>query len=209
MQVNGGSPQTIPWYTASGQQNIAPHPLNLRQQSQVINEYIMKMKQFGCIPGVRGEAWLVAPSAPGEPYLAISWGSLSRAFYAAHLEDPDNVLLQVSAKRGLTGAIVFESGLPDDCVEWLRDWHNQWHSGSGVSFCQTLQLCPKVDAQWSAHADAMGWTWRGGGTDGTSSFEARRWSFVDAEFNGSLKSKNFMESCLRLWGNLRDLNIFE
>jgi hypothetical protein len=78
-----------------------------------------------------------------------------------------------------------------------------------VTFVQTLQLCPQVQAKWSAHADAMGWTWRGCGSDSGTSFEARRWNFVESEYKGSFESKNYMEACIRLWGNLRDLGIFQ
>ena len=86
--------------------NIIRHPLNSRQQSSVRLAYVASCKARGVVEGVRDEAWLMQPSPSDSiqgktPYLALSYGSLSEAFYQACCDSPDNDNLMVSVKKGL------------------------------------------------------------------------------------------------------------
>ncbi len=151
----------------------------MRHQEQVLRQYVTTAKAYGNVPGVRGDPWLVAPRKEGDPFLAITFGTLSRALYLAREEDPENPLIQESFRRGLKGCMIFEPDIPNDVVIWLRDWHNSWHSGSGVTFLELLQRIPTIDASWSNYASDRGWTWRGSGT-GENSFEGKRFTYVKA-----------------------------
>ena len=103
--------------------NIIRHPLNSRQQSSVRLAYVASCKARGVVEGVRGEAWLMQPSPSDSiqektPYLALSYGSLSEAFYQACCDSPDNDNLMVSVKKGLEARILSQ-GTPPVVVRLL------------------------------------------------------------------------------------------
>eukprot|EP00969_Alexandrium_andersonii_P173788 7682723-Alexandrium_andersonii.AAC.1 len=100
-QLHNGDPVTTPLVKADGSPNIQAHPLNQRHQEQVLRQYVSSIKQYGNIPGVRGSPWLVAPEKDDGPFLAITYGTLSKAIFIAKQEDPSNPLVEESLRRGL------------------------------------------------------------------------------------------------------------
>ena len=69
----------------------------------------------------------------------ITWGTLSTAFYEAHVMAPDNENVVASLAEGLPNAAVYHSRTPADVIRFLRDYHNQFHNGSGYSVIELLQ----------------------------------------------------------------------
>ena len=131
--------------------SIIRHPLNNRQQKSVKSTYVQSVKQRGVCEGVRGEAWLLQPQpcdAGGQqaPYLALSYGSLSEAYYQALLDEPENQNLLVSLRRGLEVRLLHHR-TPPDVVRFLIHIHNGFHAGSGTSFCELVSLVPQVLCQ--------------------------------------------------------------
>jgi hypothetical protein len=65
---------TVPWFLPDGTKGIARHPLNQRNPVALRNSYILTIKEYGIISGVRGEPWLVENK--NGPLLAITFGTL-------------------------------------------------------------------------------------------------------------------------------------
>eukprot|EP00973_Karenia_brevis_P012703 1724253-Karenia_brevis.AAC.1 len=92
--VPGFKGVNIPWYdTVTNGENFAPHPDNMRCQSIVDDDYDDSILQFGVCSSARGKPFaLMSDTANGRPYLLITWGTLSRAFYRmarAHRQNPN------------------------------------------------------------------------------------------------------------------------
>ncbi len=77
------------------------------------------------------------------PYLAISYGSLSEAFFQACCDAPDNDNLMVSVKKGLEARILSHR-TPPAVVRLLINMHNRFHFGSGTSWVEIIQMVPDV-----------------------------------------------------------------
>ena len=131
--------------------NVVRHQLNSRQQSSVKAAYIASVKMRGVCEGVRGEAWLVQPEpntsigAQQNPFKALSFGSLSEAFFCALNDEPSNTNLIASLRRGLEARILHHS-TPNEVLRFLVHIHNSFHSGSGTSFCELISMVPQVSS---------------------------------------------------------------
>ncbi|CAE7226659.1 unnamed protein product [Symbiodinium sp. CCMP2456] len=78
--------KNLAWFIGDGEQKaIMRHPLNSRRQDQVLQVYKKSVQQRGIIKGVRGECWVRAPNPENNEtvYLALTFGTLTEAFYAA------------------------------------------------------------------------------------------------------------------------------
>ena len=64
--------------TDASQRMILRHPSNGRRQDQVLNEYVKSVQMRGIVPGVRGQAWLLAPDGEKNQhaYLALTFATL-------------------------------------------------------------------------------------------------------------------------------------
>ena len=119
----------MPFYQANQQRNIVRHAKNSRRQDTVVNEYVRSVQQKGIIRGVRGEAWLLAPSSELGAYEALTFGTLSDAFYIAMARD-DHLMypnLMHTAQYGLD-ALVLDHRTPDAILDFMS-------FGSGYVFC--------------------------------------------------------------------------
>ena len=129
--------------------SIVRHPMNNRQQRSGRATYVQSVKNRGVCEGVRGEAWLLQPLPQNDvgqqqsPYLALSYGSLSEAYYQALIDEPTNSNLIIRLKRGLEARLLHHRTLPD-VVHFLIHYHNNFHAGSGTSFCELVQMVPDV-----------------------------------------------------------------
>ena len=106
------------------------HPKNSRRQDKVLQNYVRSVQTRGVIPGVRGEAWLVAPSTESGCYLALTFGTLSDAFYAAYERDDRTNYpnLLATAQAGLD-AIVFDYRTPNSILDFMiLVWTQQCNS---------------------------------------------------------------------------------
>ena len=77
----------IPWFfkdeAGNEKQTIVVHPLNKRRHRGVDLFYMKSFLKKGVVKYVSGTPILVASGDEKPPYLAITWGSRSRAFYSA------------------------------------------------------------------------------------------------------------------------------
>ena len=207
-QLFGGRPQHVMFFDKDKRPLIVPHELNFRHQDQVERKYTNSLRRFGNVPGVRGEPWFQVSQGGGAPYKAITYSTLSRSMYRAVEEDPANPLIIASIERGLPNCILFDENMPDDCVGWLRDWHNSFHEGSSVSFLELLKLVKDAHADWVAHADASGLKTRSCGS-GENSYEARRYKFVTEQHPNKWDSRNHFEATLAVYNYLKDKSVYE
>ncbi|CAL1151058.1 unnamed protein product [Cladocopium goreaui] len=144
--------------------SIVRHPMNNRQQRSVKSTYVQSVKARGVCEGVRGEAWMIQPSPQSDvgqqqsPYLALSYGSLSEAFYQALIDEGSNPNLLMSLKRGLEVRLLHHR-TPPDVIRFLIHYHNGFHAGSGTSFCELVAMVPDVEAALSHWKQGNGINW--------------------------------------------------
>ena len=82
--------------------------------------------------------------------------------YIAHSRQPDNEMVKRSINAGLQHATLFKPETPTDVLEWLRDWHNEFHCGTGHTFLQLFAIIPTIEAAWRSHTIKEGITARHG-----------------------------------------------
>jgi len=115
--------KNLTWFIGDGEQkSILRHPLNSRRQEQVLQVYKKSVQARGIIKGVRGEAWVRAPNPENNEtaYLALTFGTLTEAFYAAWADaDRDTYPnLKLTHRAGLD-VIVYDHRAPDAVLEFL------------------------------------------------------------------------------------------
>ena len=151
---------TIPWYSADGRPNIERHEINQRKNDTVRAAYVQSIANNGLCDGVRGEPWMVAPQGwePGKavlvgPFRAITFGTLSTAVYdAAKMPDAEkNRYIQGTIEKGLQTCKILNPGTPKRVLQWLRDFHNSFHSGNSSTFTDEIQVALDAEAQWTLH----------------------------------------------------------
>ena len=132
--------------------NIQRSPYNSRQQDGVRAEYVKSVKLRGIVENVRGEAWLqqrpsevITATSDGKvaSYLALSFASLTEAFYCALQQEPQNKNLLLTLARGLECRIIHPRTPPSVC-RYLVNLHNRFHTGSSTSFVELLTIVPDV-----------------------------------------------------------------
>lgn len=64
------------WFLPDGSRNVVRHAVNNRTQTAVRNKYARGILKHGILEGCRGEAWLVEPASQGQPYQAVTFGTL-------------------------------------------------------------------------------------------------------------------------------------
>ena len=159
------------------------HPINNRSQQQVLRQYVASVKEVGNIPGVRGQPWgVLSDGGDGRPYLMLTYGTLSAAVYIAASEDPQNPNVQMSIRNGIPGATLLHPRTPRDVLEWLRDWHNSFHSGSAISFIEILDKIIEVKAEWQVHCMKNGITVNSCGKGGELQYGKAMWTWIEQRF---------------------------
>ena len=132
--------------------NIVRSIHNSRQQDGVRAEYVKSVKLRGIVENVRGEAWMQqhvpadgmsASDGKVAGYHALSFASLTEAFYTALNQDPSNQNLMLTLQRGLE-CRVLHARTPPAVLRYLVNLHNRFHTGSGTSFVELLTLVPEV-----------------------------------------------------------------
>eukprot|EP00969_Alexandrium_andersonii_P259015 11452528-Alexandrium_andersonii.AAC.1 len=129
---------TLPFFDKHEHRALFRHPRNQRLQTLVETNYKNSILDKGIMQGVRGTAWCTYSKGRTLPYLMVTYGTLSSAFYRAHTEQPYNANVVSTLNSGIAHAIVFHEDTPDDVLDFLKEEHNSYHTGAHTSFLETL-----------------------------------------------------------------------
>ena len=128
------------------------HKTNPRQHEGVKKQYILSVKTRGIVEDVRGGLWAVEAERVERngvlvtgPVQALTFGSLTEAFYQALVDEPSNQLLLTSLAKGLEARLI-SAKTPPSVLKCLVTFHNQFHAGAATSFVELVQMVP--DAAW-------------------------------------------------------------
>jgi hypothetical protein len=141
-----------------GAKRLVCHAENVRHHAQVIQQWANSICQFGFNGAVRGTPIAISPESgqPGGPLRLIAAASMSQACYLAFEKQPLNPVVQHTLKAGFAGVQKLKHDLPLVLLRWVRDFHNSFHGGAGVSFLEVMKAVMEADAGWSIHAHDMG-----------------------------------------------------
>lgn len=168
----------VPFFDEEGRQRMVPHPDNVRNHEQVIRKYVQSVLKNGIIECMRGDPIAVnSPSGQG-PIKMLSWGSLTRAFYRAHEQEPQHDNVQRTLQRGLRQVTILHARTPKDVTDFVRDFCNLWHHGANKNFVDCMSEAKKIEQGWQAHALTSGITARSCGR-GDDSYRSRQWRWID------------------------------
>ena len=141
--------------TESGSKLIVCHEENVRHQVSVIKRYVKSILRNGNCQDVRGIAISQASKGGDPPYRMITYGTFSRSIYQAAKDHPDHPMVKLTLEAGLK-MDVYSDKMPNDCVRYIRDYFNQFHSGSGTSFLEIFVNIHDMHNDWKGYADAHG-----------------------------------------------------
>jgi len=111
----------------------------------------------------------------------ISWGHFTTAVYRAHHAYPDNGQVVATVRGGLKGVTLFSARTPRDVLAWIRDLHNKYHRGSGITFIEVMRKSLEVEATWKIYKHENSITARSG--TGEDSYERAYWKWVSSEYS--------------------------
>ena len=131
---------------------ILCHPLNVRHQQVVIERYANSCIKFGNCQQVRGEAIACRSPSGGPPWLMITYGSFSRGVYLAHKRNGGNANVIATIEAGLM-LDEYHELMPDDVVNWLKFFYNNFHGGAGVSPLEMIVVVLATDAEFKVYAN--------------------------------------------------------
>ena len=203
----------VEWLLPSGGRAIIDRPINSRRHAVVDNTYAQSILTRGVVEGVRGEPWMLFSENQSMPLLAITWASLSRSFYFALETAPTNPFIVSSLRTGLRRVRRLHEKCPADVIEFLRDYHNQFHEGCRFSFVELLSSIPSMEEGWKAAKAKLGVTSRLGAgaslanTD-VMTYEKLYWQHIRSAHEGKVTSWKQYDSAkalvhvlvrLRLW----------
>eukprot|EP00959_Pyramimonas_sp_CCMP1952_P459685 9478640-Pyramimonas_sp.AAC.2 len=151
-----------------GRQLLEPHQLNRRHHAEAVNEAAHSIKEFGNLQDVRGKAIAIPSADPkvvGEdspllyPYRLITYGATTRGIYLSYERWPDNEMVKITVDNGLM-VEVLSYRTPDDVIEFLRDFFNQFHKGVGITFLELLKKVPAIASALRVYKEKLGVTHR-------------------------------------------------
>ncbi|CAK0868074.1 unnamed protein product, partial [Prorocentrum cordatum] len=200
------------FFDTAGRRLIAPHELNVRKNNIQIQRFKRSILKYGNIQGVRGGAIAVLSSAPGEsngapPWRMLTYGSVSRAVYLAVDENTTDPVQKKNVEATLSAGLVldeYESAMPIDCAEHIRDFYNAFHGGAGITFLEIIDKVETADSEWKAHAHANGITLgkQGRGDDGC----AKQLSdFLDKHYKEIYDTRELFMAARSLMNTLKKL----
>ena len=103
------------WLQPDGSHTFTNHPDNVRHQNCVVDDYEADCLQHGIVAEGRGAVMALMNDTPsGMPYLLITWGTLSRAFYNCVAKFPDHPMVLASLEAGLENVYIFHTRTPSD-----------------------------------------------------------------------------------------------
>ncbi|CAK0837893.1 unnamed protein product, partial [Prorocentrum cordatum] len=151
------------FFDPAGRRLIVPHELNVRKNNIQIQRFKRSILKYGNIQGVRGGAIAVLSSAPGEsngipPWRMLTYGSVSRAVYLAVDENTTDPVQKKNVEATLSAGLVldeYESAMPIDCVEHIRDFYNTFHGGVGITFLEIIDKVETADSEWKQLSDFL------------------------------------------------------
>jgi hypothetical protein len=201
----GSGVQDIGFYDDAGNELMIPDETNERHQSAVIRSWAQSVIKWGNIQMVRGAPVAVdsPPSKPGDtggaPFRMLTYNSLTRAMYMAAKMSPESPTVQRSLQIGLKSVQRLRHCTPTIVKTWVRDYHNQFHDGSGVSFLETLKSVLEIERAWLAECHSTGVQVRATGSAET--YEQLCIKYIQAQF--PMKVQSYLQyskvrSCLTI-----------
>jgi hypothetical protein len=144
----------IPWFNPAGLPSMMRHRLNARQQGVVKRRWVESIREKGIIGGVRGEPW--AQWSPGRmlPAHMLSFGGLVESAYECFQRHGAEANVQATKEAGLN-CLMFDERMPDEVGQWLVQYHNLFHGGSGYGFDELLKTVEDIDKHVSFHSVAI------------------------------------------------------
>eukprot|EP00971_Amphidinium_carterae_P325981 6456573-Amphidinium_carterae.1 len=67
-------------------------------------------------------------------------------------------MLQASVEKGLPGCRILHPNTPNNVLQWLRDYHNQFHGGHSRTPSELLLHVDTMEEAWSAQRTVIGIT---------------------------------------------------
>ena len=183
--MHGGAPQKLRYYSSDGRILLSRHPLNKRKHDVVMKQYMAGIVKHGILPGVRGTAIAIpkhtssaGDEGTAQQYFLLGHATLAKALYAAHAEQPTNEQVMQSIAHGLPGALVLTPKTPRDVLLWLKEKHNEFHQGAGMSVTELFEKAEAASQAWSQHCQEHKLSVRGCPPTGPTSYARLYDSFV-------------------------------
>eukprot|EP00959_Pyramimonas_sp_CCMP1952_P366242 7670463-Pyramimonas_sp.AAC.1 len=172
------------FFDSNNQPIFTRHKLNNRNFAAHRENLVRRILKQGLMEGVRGEAWAV-PEKPDTTMgnlsdsrmMLLSHATLTEAVYEAHRRKPSNRYVKTTLQLGLQ-IKVFQGRTPKYICEYLKEIHNEFHSGAQTSFLEKYDNAKETEIDWAKHCKSKGIQARSLPTKGPNTYRKTYWKWM-------------------------------
>eukprot|EP00959_Pyramimonas_sp_CCMP1952_P306495 6414576-Pyramimonas_sp.AAC.1 len=155
--------------------------MNNRNFAAYRENLVRKILKKGLMEGVRGEAWAI-PSEKSTGVVNIerhqlhllSHATLAEAVYEACRRKHTNRYVKTTLENGLK-VKVFHPRSPAFICEYLKEIHNEFHTGAQTSYLEKYDTCKDIEIEWAKNCKDKGIVARNLPTKGPNTYRKQYW----------------------------------
>lgn len=133
--------------------NIVTHSLNKRNQKMKERRFAGSIIRRGLAQSARGDPVMVYNKDRKPPHGAITFGSLTNAFFLAKSWRPLHPNVLDAVKRGLEAVVMLHEDMPPVIIRWVINFFNSFFDGAEASFLDKMKEANEVQDRWRLYKD--------------------------------------------------------
>ncbi|CAK0807139.1 unnamed protein product [Prorocentrum cordatum] len=183
------------------------HRLNQRVQKVVVLTYARGVLQNGAMAAMRAAPIVIA--GDGGKMEIIGGGTLVDSIFVAKNMQPENPHVVRALATGIPNCIEFDSRTPDDVITWVKNEHNNWHSGSKYSCLEMYNELETIEAAWKEHKTKHNITVHGCPSSGDLRYSKLFEKFVLENFEGVFEDGAHLTNARSFANAMKEMGIWE
>ncbi|CAK0895701.1 unnamed protein product, partial [Prorocentrum cordatum] len=183
------------------------HRLNQRVQKVVVLTYARGVLQNGVMAAMRAAPIVIA--GDGGKMEIIGGGTLVDSIFVAKSMQPENPHVVRALATGIPNCIEFDSRTPDDVITWVKNEHNNWHSGSKYSCLEMYNELETIEAAWKEHKTKHNITVHGCPSSGDLRYSKLFEKFVLENFEGVFEDGAHLTNARSFANAMKEMGIWE
>ncbi len=192
------------------------HPVNLnRGQDGTLQQYKSGVLKYGVLPHCRGCAIAVPRPTSNvdtqhefQSYWLVGHTTLTESVYMAVDEEPSNEQVVASIEQGLPDPLVLSPRTPKDVLLWIKDEHNRWHVGAGMTVLEYMENSQDASSGWLAELNRMQKKSRDFPTCGKDTYRQTMQDFILAHYDTFKKWQHYQD-CSSFVNNMKIKKLYD
>jgi hypothetical protein len=204
--VQVGQKIDVPFFDTHGQRTIETHELNKRNQKAKEKRFCNGIIKRGLAQSARGDPIFVHSKQRALPHLAITFGSLSNAFYMAAAKSRCQNVLHATQK-GLEGVTMLHEDSPPSVIRWVVNFFNEFFDGAEASIIDKMKEAAEVQTLWRVYKKERNLTVSSIGGQTKYSAEYKTWQ--QKHHKSAFKKWLWFDHARSLLNDLQSMDIYD